>query len=184
MRSKDFHGMVCSIAGAMAAIGDRWGLLILRDLLLGLSRYEDIRRSSGVTNATLSDRLKHLEANGLVERRRYQVNPERFEYALTPNGRLVGPLMALLAEIGDSWNVSGASAPPLKFVNRKTGAGVGWSFVDQCTGRKLGTPDIAIKEGPGADDRMRWRLSHLERRDGPQVGDGAASPAPPAKRRA
>ncbi|MDI7048078.1 winged helix-turn-helix transcriptional regulator, partial [Escherichia coli] len=60
MRSKGFDGMVCSIAGAMAAIGDRWGLLILRDLVLGLSRYDEFRQSSGITNATLSDRLKHL----------------------------------------------------------------------------------------------------------------------------
>lgn len=74
MRSKGFERMVCSIVGAMAAIGDRWGLLILRDLVLGLSRNEDLRQSSGVTNATLSDRLKHLEANGLIERPRYQVN--------------------------------------------------------------------------------------------------------------
>jgi DNA-binding HxlR family transcriptional regulator len=145
MRSKGFDGMVCSIAGVMAAIGDRWGLLILRDIFLGLSRYEDFRQSSGVTNVTLSDRLKHLEANGLIERRRYQFNPERFEYGLTPKGRQVGPVMAMLAQIGDSWNASGASAPPLKFVNRKTDADVGWSFVDQRTGKKLGVPDVAIK---------------------------------------
>lgn len=63
MRSKGFERMVCSIVSAMAAIGDQWCLLILRDLVLGLSRNEDLRQSSGVTNTTLSDRLKHLEAN-------------------------------------------------------------------------------------------------------------------------
>src|SRR6202044_2410633 len=92
MRSKGFDGMVCSSAGVMAEIGDRWGLLILRDLVLGLSRYEDFRQSSGVTNATLSDRLKHLEAGGLIERRRYQESPERFEYHLTEKGRQIAPL--------------------------------------------------------------------------------------------
>lgn len=54
MRSKGFDGMVCSIAGVMAAIGDRWGLLILRDLVCGLARYKDLRRPTGVTHATLS----------------------------------------------------------------------------------------------------------------------------------
>jgi hypothetical protein len=73
MRSKSFDGMACSIAGALEAIGYRWAVLILRDLSLGLSRYEELRRSTGVTNATLSDRLKHLEDNELIERRRYQV---------------------------------------------------------------------------------------------------------------
>jgi DNA-binding HxlR family transcriptional regulator len=187
MRSKGFDGMVCSIAGAMAAIGDRWGLLILRDLVLGLSRYEDFRQSSGVTNATLSDRLKHLEANGLIERRRYQVNPERFEYILTPKGQQIGPVMALLAQIGDSWNVSGASTPPLKFVNRKTGGAVGWSFIDQHTGKKLRAPDIVIEEGPGADELMRWRLSRTEGRCGHHVDDGGVStgdtPSVQAKKR-
>ncbi len=164
MRSKGFDGMVCPIAGVMAAIGDRWGLLILRDLVFGLSRYDEFRQSSGVTNATLSDRLKHLEANGLVERRRYQVNPERFEYLLTRKGWQIAPVMPVLAQIGDRLDVSGASAPPMKFVNRKTGAEVRSSFIDQETGEQLGAGDLAIKEGPGADDLVRWRLSQGEHR--------------------
>ena len=86
MRSKSFEGMACSIAGVLEAIGDRWAVLILRDLSLGLSRYEDLRRSTEVTNATLSDRLKHLEDHELIERRQYQTNPERYEYVLTREG--------------------------------------------------------------------------------------------------
>jgi DNA-binding HxlR family transcriptional regulator len=177
MRSKGFDGMVCSIAGVMAAIGDRWGLVILRDLVCGLSRYEDLRQSSGVTNATLSDRLKHLEANGLIERRRYQVNPERFEYFLTQKGWQIAPMMPVLAQIGDRLHVSGASAPPMTFVNRKTGAEVRWSLIDQKTGEQVSASDLEIREGPGADDLVRWRLSHRERRRRDQVGDAVGSPA-------
>jgi DNA-binding HxlR family transcriptional regulator len=165
MRSKGFDGMVCPVAGVMAAIGDRWGLLILRDLFLGLSRYDDFRQSSGVTNATLSDRLKHLEAGGLIKRRRYQVNPERFEYLLTPKGLQVAAVLPVLAQIGDRTDLSGASAPPLKFVNRETGAEVGWGFFDKKTGEQLGPKDLAIKPGPGADERVRWRLSHERRHE-------------------
>ncbi len=164
MRSKGFDGMVCSIAGVMAMIGDRWGLLILRDLVCGLSRYEDFRQSSGITNATLSDRLKHLEASGLVERRRYQENPERFEYLLTPKGWHVAPVMPVLAQIGDRLGVSGASAPPLQFVNRESGADVGWSFFDSDTGKPISATDVIVKAGPGADDLVRWRVAHAERR--------------------
>ena len=87
MKSKSFDGMTCSIAGVLEAIGDRWAVLILRDLSLGLRRYEDLRHSTGVTNATLADRLKHLEDHGLIERHRYQTNPERYEYVLTVKGR-------------------------------------------------------------------------------------------------
>jgi DNA-binding HxlR family transcriptional regulator len=139
-------------------------LVILRDLVLGLSRFEDFRQSSGVTNATLSDRLKHLEANGLIKPRRYQVNPERFEYLLTKKGLQIASVMPVLAQIGDRCDVSGASAPPLKFVNRKTGADVEWSFIDKKTGEKLSARHLAIKEGPGADELVRWRLSRAERR--------------------
>lgn len=163
MRSKGFDGMVCSIAGVMAAIGDRWGLLIIRDLVLGLSRYDDFRQSSGITNATLSDRLKHLEANGLVERRLYQSNPERFEYHLTPKGWDLAPVMPLLTQIGDKWNVTDTAGPPLRFVNRRTGADAAWSFIDEETGKPLSLSEVDITEGPGADDLIRWRLSHLER---------------------
>jgi DNA-binding HxlR family transcriptional regulator len=162
MRSKGFDGMICSIAGVMAAIGDRWGLLILRDLVLGLRRYEDFRYSTGVTHATLSDRLKHLEANDLIERRRYQTNPERFEYLLTKKGWQVAAIMPVLAQIGDRCDASGADGPPMKFVNRKTGADIGWGFFDKKTGERLGAKDLAIKEGPGADELVRWRLSHRE----------------------
>jgi DNA-binding HxlR family transcriptional regulator len=177
MRSKGFDGMVCSIAGVMAAIGDRWGLLILRDLVLGLSRYDDFRQSSGVTNATLSDRLKHLEANGLIERQRYQTNPERFEYFLTPKGWQIASVLPVLAQIGDRLDVSGTSASPMKFVNRKTGAEVTWSFIDKDTGEHLSAADLAIKEGPGADELIRWRLSHAEqRRKRHPADDGDASP--------
>ena len=75
MRTKIFDGMVCSIACVLDAVGDRWAMLILRDLSLGLSKYEDFRKSTCITHATLSDRLKHLEDNELIERRRYQTNP-------------------------------------------------------------------------------------------------------------
>src|SRR6185295_12403935 len=114
MKSKSFDGMVCSIAGVLEAVGDRWAVLILRDLSLGLSRYEDLRRSTDVTNATLSDRLRHLEENELIERRQYQSNPARYEYGLTPKGRDIILVIQALAQVGDKWAVAGAG-PPLKF---------------------------------------------------------------------
>src|SRR5256885_9863526 len=79
MRSKSFEGMACSIATALEAVGDRWAMLVLRDLMLGLSRYDDLRKSTDITNATLTDRLRQLEQTGLVERRLYQSGPDRSE---------------------------------------------------------------------------------------------------------
>src|SRR6202795_4114758 len=107
MKSKSFDGMTCSIAGVLEAIGDRWAVLILGDLSSGMGGYEDLRHSTGVTNATLSDRLKHLEDHGLIERRRYQTNPERYEYVLTAKGRDLILVTQALLQVGDKWAVSG-----------------------------------------------------------------------------
>jgi DNA-binding HxlR family transcriptional regulator len=161
MKSKSFDGMACSIAGVLEAIGDRWAVLILRDLSLGLSRYEDLRRSTGVTNATLSDRLKHLEDNELIERRRYQRNPERYEYALTPKGRDIILVIQALAQVGDKWAVSGNAGPPLKFVDRKTGHTVKLAMVDKETGQRVRAQDLLPQAGPGADELVRWRLTYF-----------------------
>jgi len=163
MKSKSFDGMACSIAGVLEAIGDRWAVLILRDLSLGLRRYEDLRRSTGVTNATLSDRLKHLEDNELIERRRYQTNPERYQYFLTPKGRDTILVMQALLQVGDKWAVSGNAGPPLKFVDRKTGHAVRLAMVDNETGQRVKTQDLQPQAGPGADELIHWRLTHFQK---------------------
>jgi DNA-binding HxlR family transcriptional regulator len=118
----------------MAAVGDRWDLLITHDLVLGLKRYHDFRRSSGVTNATISHRLKYLEDHQLIERRFYQEHPPRYEYFLAKKGRDIGPVLMVLAELGDRWRVSAASEPPLIFVNRETGSAARWGILDHDTG--------------------------------------------------
>jgi DNA-binding HxlR family transcriptional regulator len=163
MKSKSFDGMACSIAGVLEAIGDRWAVLILRDLSLGLSRYEDLRRSTGVTNATLSDRLKHLEDNELIERRRYQTNPERYEYVLTAKGWDTILVIQALLQVGDKWAVSGNAGPPLKFVDRKTGHAVKLVVVDNETGQRVRTRDLQPQAGPGADELIHWRLTHFRK---------------------
>jgi len=163
MKSKSFEGMACSIAGVMEAIGDRWAVLILRDLSLGLSRYEDLRRSTDVTNATLSDRLKHLEDHELVERRQYQTNPDRYEYVLSSRGQDTFLVLQALLQVGDKWAVSGDAGPPLKFIDRKTGRAVKLARVDNETGQRVRPQDVQPQAGPGADELVRWRLTHFRK---------------------
>lgn len=163
MKSKSFEGMACSIAGVLEAIGDRWAVLILRDLSLGLSRYEDLRRSTDVTNATLSDRLRHLEDHALVERRQYRTNPERYEYVLTSRGRDTILVLQALLQVGDKWAVSSDAGPPLRFVDRKTGHPVKLARVDNETGQRVRLQDVQPQAGPGADDLVRWRLTHFRK---------------------
>jgi DNA-binding HxlR family transcriptional regulator len=134
-------------------------MLILRDLSLGLRRYDDLRRSTDVTHATLSNRLKHLEQNGLIERRQYQTRPDRFEYLLTRKGREVILVLQALAQVGDKWAITGEAGPPLKFVDRNTGRSVKLALVDEKSSEPVRTRDLRPQAGPGADDLVRWRLT-------------------------
>ena len=133
--------------------------------MLGLSKYEDLRRSTGVTHATLSDRLKHLEENGLVVRRRYQTNPERYEYIVSRKGRDTALVAQALLQIGDKWAVTGKGGPPLRFVDRKSGRPVKLALVDAETGVPVDPADVVPREGPGADDLVRWRLTYFKQRE-------------------
>src|SRR5260221_2768336 len=176
MKSKSFDGMACAIAGVLEAVGDRWAVLILRDLSLGLSRYEDLRRSTGVTNATLSDRLKHLEDSELIERRQYQINPERYEYVLTAKGRDTILVIQALLQVGDKWAVSGNAGPPLKFVDRRTGHAVKLAMVDNETGERVKARDLQPQAGPGADELIHWRVTPFPQKQPPQTASGGSQP--------
>jgi len=162
MRSKNFDGMVCSVADVMGAVGDRWGMLIMRDLLLGVTRYDDLRRSTGCTNATLSDRLKALEQAGLLERRRYQLRPERHEYVPTTKGRDIGLLMLAMVQIGDKWRADGGGERPLRFFHSQTGHDLRLSPVDAGTGEMVDATNILAEPGAGADESMKWRMMRGE----------------------
>lgn len=152
MKLKSFTGMRCSIAGALELIGDRWALLVIRDLSLGLSRFDDLRASTGIPAATLASRLKHLSASGIVERVRYQERPPRDEYRLTPKGRDLWKVSVALQEWGDCWDASGIGQPPIETIDRKTGRKLVLALVDAETGVAVPRDRIQFRPGPGAGD--------------------------------
>lgn len=94
----------CAVAGTLDIVGDRWSLLVVRDLLLaGELRYADLAASDeAIPSNTLADRLRRLEDAGIVERVRYQDRPPRSSYRLTRRGRELGPVVDALAD----WGVS------------------------------------------------------------------------------
>ena len=92
----------CPVASTLDLVGDRWTLLIVRDLLKGDARFGELRRSvEGITSSVLSSRLKLLEAEGLVETRLYSDHPPRAEYFLTPKGHSLGVVVGALASWGE-----------------------------------------------------------------------------------
>jgi len=86
----------------MDVIGERWTILLLRDLVLhGPRRFQDFQQSlAGVAPNTLSARLKDMETNGLIERRVYSAHPPRLEYQLTTKGKSLGPVLKVLRDWG------------------------------------------------------------------------------------
>src|SRR5882762_5309247 len=87
MLNREYEGQNCSIARTLEVVGERWTLLIIRDVFLGLRRFEQIQKSLGIARNVLTDRLNRLVDEGILERVRYSERPERYEYRLTQKGR-------------------------------------------------------------------------------------------------
>lgn len=91
----------CSIADALAVVGDRWSLLVVREIAGGVTRFERIREHTGAPRQILTARLRKLEGAGVLQRRTYQQRPVRHEYVLTPAGRDLVPVLRSLRRWGE-----------------------------------------------------------------------------------
>lgn len=105
----------CPIARTLDIIGDRWTLIILRDLFLGDSRFTEIRgRSPGMPAKMLADRLKSLEQDGIIERSLYSARPPRAEYQLTALGRSLEPVITAIFDWGMEHTLTPAQRPAIR----------------------------------------------------------------------
>jgi len=111
MRWNEIDSQVCSIARALAVVGDRWTLLILRDCFMGLRRFDALQKSLGITRHRLSDRLARLVESGVLTKVPYQERPLRHEYRLSEMGRELYPVILTLTHWGDKWLDDGDGAP-------------------------------------------------------------------------
>lgn len=117
---ESFDPMQCSIARTLEVVGERWSLLILRDVFYGLRRFDDFRRDLGIARNVLTDRLNKLVDQGVLERRLYQEGPRRFEYRLTPKGRDLLPVLLAMMQWGDRWEAEG-DEPPVALIHTSCG---------------------------------------------------------------
>ena len=109
----------CSIDSTLSVIGDRWTILILRDLFRGVRRFEQLRQDLGIAKNILSDRLTKLDAAGIIIQRPYQRNPIRNDYFLTEKGKDLSPSLIALMHWGDRWYADGN--PPTILTHSKCG---------------------------------------------------------------
>jgi DNA-binding HxlR family transcriptional regulator len=94
---------VCPVARTIAQIGDAWTLMVMRELFLGVRRYEEIRVHTGMSPQLLSRRLRKLVGAGIVARRQYQDRPPRFEFVLAEKGLDLWPVIVALRGWGERW---------------------------------------------------------------------------------
>ncbi len=120
----------CSLARALAVVGDRWTLLILRDAFLKVRRFENFQSRLGIARRVLTERLAKLVADGVLEKVAYQESPRRFEYRLTKKGLALYAVVLALVHWGDTY-YAGAEGPPI--LHRHKTCGHDFSSVLTCS---------------------------------------------------
>jgi DNA-binding HxlR family transcriptional regulator len=144
----DFAAMPCSIARTMAVAGEPWSPLVLRDVWIGINRFDDLQRDLGVARKVLAERLRHLVAAGMLERRAYSEHPPRHEYALTAMGlEFVDVLMAMVTW-GDRWT-AGTAGPPVLYRHRACGRVAHPEPRCALCGELMHATDVDVEPGPG-----------------------------------
>jgi DNA-binding HxlR family transcriptional regulator len=148
MQRTMFSEMACSIARTLDVIGEPWSPLILRDVWVGMNRFDQIQADLGISRKVLTERLNHLVDEGVLERIPYDKRP-RYEYHLTAQGTELVDVLMVMVGWGDKW-LAGDAGPPVLYRHHACGE---ISHVDlRCArcGKPMHADDIELLAGPGA----------------------------------
>jgi len=160
VQRKTFGNMQCPIARSLERVGEWWSILLLRDAFHGLTRFDQFQKSLEIAPNILARRLASLVDAGLLERRRYNEHPPRYEYLPTERARDFRPILWLL----NSWGTRhfAPEGPSVLIVNRKTGRRADPIVVDRVSGRPIGSEEFKWIAGPAADERTRKRYAERD----------------------
>lgn len=136
MKWEELGKEACPVARGLSVIGDRWTMLVLRDCFLGVRRFEQMQERLGITRHILADRLRKLEASGVLRREQYQERPARFEYRLTDKGKALHPIIVSLISWADE-NQPAEGESSVTLISRETGAPIAPVLVDANTGERI-----------------------------------------------
>jgi DNA-binding HxlR family transcriptional regulator len=149
MQRTRFGDMACSIARTLDVAGEPWSPLIVRDVWVGITRFDELQRDLGISSKVLTERLNWLVEQGMLERRAYSERPPRHDYLLTEKGYEFCDILLAIAAWGDRWTV-GSEGPPALHRHRTCGH---LTRVDpRCAhcGEPLHAADVDVEAGPGA----------------------------------
>src|SRR5215207_1677527 len=141
MNMKNLSDASCPIARGLTCVGDAWSMLILRDASLGLTRFDEFRKSLGIAPTILTRRLAALTGEGLLEKRRYSERPPRDEYVLTAAGLDFLPVLFAIGAWGRKHRGGGDVT---RFFDAETGTEIDPVTIDRATGEPIGTRPIRI----------------------------------------
>lgn len=150
MKRTQFDEHACGVARTMDIVGEHWAFMIIRNVFLGVRRFEGLRANLAISRKVLTERLELLVKRGILERRPYQDRPPRFEYRLTPMGVDLFPVLMALARWGNRWLADERGAP-IDFVHRKCGQVTQARVVCSHCGEDLGAHNVRPLLGPGGD---------------------------------
>ncbi|MGC4089064.1 MAG: helix-turn-helix domain-containing protein [Polyangiaceae bacterium] len=150
MQRKSFSRMPCPIARSLEVVGEGWSLLILRDVFIGVRRFQDLEQRLGISSSTLTRRLAHLCRHGLLDAHAYAERPTRWEYTLTAKGEDLLQVLLAIGAWGNRW-FTDAIVP----VDAQSGTRVEPVLVDRASGLALTAGNVALAAGPGANVKLR-----------------------------
>lgn len=152
--------MQCPIARTLERVGEWWSMLILRDAMLGMTRFEQFQKSLGISPNILSARLATLVEHGFLERRMYSVSPPRMEYTLTDRGHAFESILLAFAHFGNQHFASDGLASVV--VRRDIGRLVDVGIVDRESGEEITYPEYILAAGPVAGEEMVEKMRFAE----------------------
>jgi len=157
MQRTRFSAMDCPIARSLDRVGEWWSILILRDALAGMTRFEEFQKSLAIAPNILTRRLNALVDAGFLARRCYSEHPPRHEYILTDRGRDFCPVLISLIAFGNRhFAPEGAS---VAIVDAASGAPAEPILVDRPTGRPIMSSEFELVAGPAASEAMKARMA-------------------------
>jgi DNA-binding HxlR family transcriptional regulator len=166
MARTNFGEIACSIARSAAVVGDPWALLVVRDVALGVHRFDELSRDLGVATNVLSQRLDSLVDADVLRRVRYERRPDRYEYRLTDKGRDLVPVLLAVLAWGDRWE-AGPDGAPLTVTHHACGRPTHATVTCDGCGGPLTADGVDFHAGPGG------RTGRGTAVIGPRLADGA-----------
>jgi DNA-binding HxlR family transcriptional regulator len=149
MQRTQFGEMACSIARTMDVIGEPWSPLIVRNIYIGITRFDQMQESLGISRKVLAERLRWLTGHGVLERREYSSHPPRHEYVLTGKGLELFEVLMVMVAWGDKY-LAGEAGPPVLYRHHACGEISHVELRCSACGQPMRATDIDVLPGPGA----------------------------------